>query len=227
MRPDSHWIGTPLDFLNREEWWCSTFWRHYTSILYWVIPAGLRWKTTRPIDRLPDVIWPKMPLYMEVLAALPIGAYGAIFVAGWNVEFPTSIELLLWRVASIAVFGYSCAGCLLAFIGNETYFRKLNVKEVENRSHTSEKLGQADHPASKRKTCRTWLSQRLDGIRNNSPAEDPMLYIPLKFWFPSTALCVIYCVVRLYILVEDLVSLRSLPASAYTLVDWTRYLPHL
>ena len=223
MHPDSHWVCTPLDFLSREEWWCSAFWRHYTHILYWMVPACWRWKKRRPIDRLPDIIWHKPSSNSLVfLAGITMMAYGAIFVAGWNIEFPTSTEQLLWRISSLVAFGCGCVGCILGYLGNEYYFKCVNIKEIENRSHMPEKIGHADRPALRRKRYKTWIFRRLDGIRNNSPEEDPMLYIPLRYWFPATVTCATYSLVRSYILVEDFVSLRSLPASAYTLVDWTR-----
>lgn len=64
-------------------------------------------------------------------------------------------------------------------------------------------------------------------LRNLSPEHDPMLRIPFWILMPATTLCFICCLVRAYILVEDFVSLRELPPSAYATVDWTLYLPLL
>ena len=227
MYPHSRWIYTPLDFISRREWWCSIFWLHYTERLWWMGRSRWRRVTRRPIDRLPTVSWPQMPVNVEFLICVPIAAYGAIFVAGWNVDFPTSTERLLWRISSIAIFTYSCVGCILGYIGDETYFRKLDAKKIENQSRVCAECVTPNDPATKQRKLRTWLSRMVARARNNSPEDDPMQYIPLRFWFPATVLSAMYCLVRAYVLVEDIVSLRSLPASAYTMVDWTRYLPHL
>lgn len=53
------------------------------------------------------------------------------------------------------------------------------------------------------------------------------LGLPKRFFVPITVMCVLYCLARLYILVEDLMGLRSLPKSAFDTVEWSKYIPHL
>jgi hypothetical protein len=62
---------------------------------------------------------------------------------------------------------------------------------------------------------------------NNSPDKDPQLDVPLAFLIPTSFLCVIYVLFRGYILLEDLIGLRSLPPSAYETVSWAHFLPHI
>lgn len=71
------------------------------------------------------------------------------------------------------------------------------------------------------------LNSALDRVRNNSSGKDPLLYIPLKIILPMYVVGFLYCSSRAYILVADVVELRSLPASAYATVDWQKFWPRL
>jgi hypothetical protein len=39
--------------------------------------------------------------------------------------------------------------------------------------------------------------------------------------------CAVYTIFRTYILVEDVIAFRALPADAYSTVDWWAFLPHV
>jgi len=71
------------------------------------------------------------------------------------------------------------------------------------------------------------LDEILEQLRNNSPDQDPAMYIPLKVWIPTTLLCAIYAISRLYVLIEDVIGLRQLPESAFETVKWASFLPHI
>lgn len=73
------------------------------------------------------------------------------------------------------------------------------------------------------------LNTALDGVENNSFKKDPLLYIPLKVILPMYSVGFLYCSSRAYILVADVIELRSLPASAYSYatVDWQKFWPRL
>ena len=71
------------------------------------------------------------------------------------------------------------------------------------------------------------LNGVLDCIRNNSVGKDPLLYVPLKIIIPMYLVGFFYCHARTYILIADIIELRSLPASAYATVNWQGFLPHL
>ncbi|KUJ07804.1 uncharacterized protein LY89DRAFT_352900 [Mollisia scopiformis] len=64
-------------------------------------------------------------------------------------------------------------------------------------------------------------------IRNNSPHKDTDLYTPLKSLMPITFVAAVYCLARGYVVIDDLVNLRLLPASAYESVRWSPFIPHL
>jgi hypothetical protein len=77
------------------------------------------------------------------------------------------------------------------------------------------------------KSGNKFIQDFLGALRNASPDKDPNLAVPLRLIVPVTFFCFFYCLFRGYILVEDLMSLRSLPESAFATVDWSKYIPHL
>jgi hypothetical protein len=76
---------------------------------------------------------------------------------------------------------------------------------------------------TRKKPDRTVSEQDYQHETPFEPRELPLVW---EFWsiFP---LAVIYGAARGYILVEALLSLRSLPTSAYYSVEWTDFIPHL
>ncbi len=73
--------------------------------------------------------------------------------------------------------------------------------------------------------CR--LLRRISkAIHNNSTNGDPDETAPLFCIVTLVPLGILYICARLYILLEDIVNLRDLPASAYSSVDWSSFLPH-
>ena len=64
------------------------------------------------------------------------------------------------------------------------------------------------------------LNLAFDRVRNNSVDKDPLLSIPLRLLVPIYLIRVIYCHARTYILIADILELRSLPVNAYETVEW-------
>src|SRR3569833_2350970 len=95
---------------------------------------------TTPLDfELPrisnDTIWlegePPMPVVMLWLMALSSIVFGGLHCLAWNFEFPSEVELVLWRVASIT------SAILPVFsLGITFLFNNLATSFVENR-HTA------------------------------------------------------------------------------------------
>ena len=50
--------------------------------------------------------------------------------------------------------------------------------------------------------------------------------VPRPLLVLAATMSVVYFWTRLFVLIEDFVSMRSLPESAFTAVAWTRNLPH-
>ncbi|KAL2841357.1 hypothetical protein BJX68DRAFT_271231 [Aspergillus pseudodeflectus] len=72
----------------------------------------------------------------------------------------------------------------------------------------------------------TSFSRLVWRVRNIHPSKDPRLEIPLEALLLISSLGIVYCVCRAYILAEDFVGLRELPASAFRTVAWSVYVPH-
>lgn len=217
---------TPLDFISRKEWSWSIYWSNWINILrnlgiVFAPPA-------HPVDRFENTIARELPgATVWVFLGVTAG-YSAIFICGWNYSFPTHIEQLLWRAASITMMG-----CLIAYWAVtqfayeiypavELYISKFVVSgrepDPENNTHSSRWPGhdRLTRGAKYVAAC----------IRNNSVDQDPALSVPLKAILPIYVVGVFYCSARTYIFIADAIELRSLPISAYSTVNWTTYFPH-
>jgi len=83
------------------------------------------------------------------------------------------------------------------------------------------------NPRSPKGRIRRGLETVAAKLRNNSPDNDPDLDVPLALLIPVTVISAFYCLLRLYVVVEDLIAFRSLPSDTYVTVDWSSYIPHL
>ena len=148
-------------------------------------------------------------------------AYSAIFLSGWKFQYPTPLEQTLWRIASLAMLAYTIpCGFVLLYLECK-YFDDWKRRDGGSwvfRSHA-------------------WCC-RLFRLSSSEILEDAEMYAekrrrPWKMALPGlglaycTGICAVYCLARGYILVEDLVGLRSLPGSAFETVEWTEYLPQI
>jgi hypothetical protein len=139
---------------------------------------------------------------------------------GWNFHFPTQVERILWRVASVFNLAFGVIGGSIVW-----YWLELAPPHKRKTQDFPE-----DTSGVKEKGLKKWKkfgSKFAAKLRNNSPDKDPQLEVPLRFFMPCLILCFFYCIFRAYILIEDIIGLRSLPSSAYSSVDWSRYIPHI
>ena len=78
-------------------------------------------------------------------------------------------------------------------------------------------------PSVERDKRRRSVAEKL---RNISTPLDPELKVHLSIFIPMTIGSAVYCILRMYIWVEDIIGLRDLPPSAFETVEWTKYIPH-
>jgi hypothetical protein len=108
--------------------------------------------------------------------------FGAVYVAGWNISFPTHTETVIWRVCIITTMSLVIAYWILDLL-------------VEF------------HESGKKKT-------------EKKPVP------PIKIAV-SAVIALIYVFIRMYILMEPYLALRSLPPTAFQTINWSEFFPHL
>jgi len=206
---------TPLDFVDREEWIGSRLWNWNVNILR-KMRLVYSHPLVRPVERFTSFKFPQ-PTRPMVLVLLLFGfAYSGIFIAAWDFYYPTKVERLLWRICSLG-------SALIVVFGGlfETSFMLFLARRI-SRARKSLKL-----TAKGDEKLLISLEKGIRKARNNCPDKDPEYDVPLHSIIITTPLCAAYVVFRWYILAEDVIGLRKVPASAFKAVDWTRYIPHI
>jgi hypothetical protein len=238
-RASKPYSRTPLDFVSRKEWAWSLYWAHWMNILrrMHIVFAP----TTRPVDRFENTLSLELPPHISWIPISVSGVYIALFLCGWNGEFPTQVEQALWRGASLVM-----SGCLVFYWSTtETTFtilpalrRRFNYPNPPaaatvdpgnpQEQHQQGQARQEQHtPPKKDVWLVSKLKKMLSRMRNNSLNHDPALDVPLKANIPMYLMCIAYCYARSYIFIADVIQLRSLPASAYQTVNWADFFPHV
>lgn len=208
------WNRTPLDFVNREEWWWSKCWSNFVNILRKMrLSFG---SDVMPIDRIGDTQIKAVSRGQQWIIGLLAYIYLAVLFAGWEHDFLTSTEQTLWRAACGTMMGAVTA---LLIVLELTTFR--NQHPIPT-GFLPKFLGRV----SRQQPGMQGLNRALNGIRNNSATKDPTFYIPLRILLPIYVIAVFYCHARTYVFVADFMELRSLPASAYATVNWQKFWPH-
>ena len=227
-QPVDAWKRTPLDFVNRKEWWWSRCWANFVNIL---THMHITFGTDKiPIDRIADSLQKELPCGCLLLClGLTVG-YFAVLFAGWNYTFPSNTEQLLWRGACLTLMASLFALAMVAPLVH--YIPALQHKPREGPNSGCDYIRSLEDGLPMRILARSRhiyqrIDRALDCIRNNSIGKDPYLYNPLRLMIPIYIIGTFYCLARIYILVADILELRSLPTSAYTTVDWLKLIPHL
>jgi hypothetical protein len=218
--PEAYFRWTPLDFISRDEWFCSLTWRYYTAFL--IRLRNIVYNPPRraePSSRIPDDKFLKIThVKLEWASGIVMLCYFAIFISAWNADFPSQVERLLWRIAGIYHVFYSWVGGLDALYWN--HVDSPGGKPRDLPSHHA-------RPGPGSENAVLAMVERVAAkVRNISIDGDPQLEVSLRMLIPTTVICVVYCLFRAFILIEDFIGLRSLPATAYDTVSWANYLPH-
>ena len=185
-------------------------WDYYIQVLHMMrIPLFSRRFEVRPHNRNRSDKFLKTELDYEVFACVVIISFSITFMCAWNFYFPSRIECILWRCASIYFLVFCAIGGSYTWLWHVKLFDK----------HRAASLPSIDTGSVYPQTQTTMASKRS----RLSLHED----LPKTFFYPVSFLCVFYCLFRAYIFVEDAISLRVLPSSAYATVNWSQYIPHI
>lgn len=213
---------TPLDFVSRREWSWSLWWSFSTNMLRRmnIVFAPVE----RPITRVPNDHFLEIPPRIMIVLGFIDICYASLYMAGWNFWFPSNTERWFWRIATLTIMS-----CVLVYLVVETYTFYL-IPAIKKKFFG--RIGWCNntypqHRPMMRGRAKTGTGKLAAALRNNSLQRDPALYIPLKAVIPITLAGAIYCLARAYILIEGVLVLRALPASAFETVSWTQFLPHI
>lgn len=208
---------TPLDFIGRELSPWALYWTYWVNILGKF--CSLFRHTSHKIRD--DNFLPISSAATFVLFLSQI-AYAAIHICGWNIHFPTATERLLWRISSLAIMVSILSYWLVeGFTWRIHPAIKNYIDKRRARVHGKD-LEQYSDPDLPQTRYQKFAAK----LRNNSNRDDHALDVPLKAILPMCMLGAFYCTSRAYILLEDLLSLRALPATAYQSIDWSGFIPH-
>ncbi|KAK5443440.1 hypothetical protein LTS15_010585 [Exophiala xenobiotica] len=208
---------TPLDFVSRDEWTATLLWKYNVNILRKLRIVRQRDKVW-PAQRTSSFNFPKLPRGAAGLTVILTMLYSAIFMAAWNFEFPSAMERLLWRISSSMTICLTIAMGLVEVL--PTTLEKARNEKPPDVEAEKGILTRFDHAC--RGAMRRFEAKRI----NNSPLNDPNQDVPLKSVLFTLPICAAYTVCRVYILIEDIIGLRALPASAFQTVNWTSFWPH-
>ncbi|KAH8670174.1 hypothetical protein BGZ60DRAFT_450079 [Tricladium varicosporioides] len=108
------YIDTPMDFVEKPPW---AGWKRRPSLLHF---GGLE---RRPLARIPNDYSPPPPTGKEATFIWLISiVHAGIHLIGWNFDFPTRIEKLLWRISSIVLVVIMLVGGAVPVISTRPWF---------------------------------------------------------------------------------------------------------
>jgi hypothetical protein len=234
---NDEWDKTPLEFVDRKrEWPWNIYWHYGLAFMEKKLHMG--WILTihkhRPIERIGDDYWPEPTL--KSLPALFVFhvAYASILMAGWNLYLPTYTELLLWRIASSIQLGTIISAWFTMPLQIHDVVLPSNIQKVVSfftknlkifRGHANLSGAPMDH-WYRTSPFAQQLERRAERARTLI-SSDPRWRASLRLLVVYELTWLIYLFARLYIIVEDFVSLRAMPDSAFDTVNWSLYMPHI
>lgn len=141
------------------------------------------------------------PMWIGLLLAGSL--YGGIHLLAWNAPFPSRTERLLWHVSGVTI---------MCFAGFAYTIRRLYYFAVLYCSHN-----RAYKPSANIHRC-------FSGGYTDLCCSGGLFLISEIIIEGST---LFYLLIRLYIVVESLISVAYLPETAFRKPSWSNYFPHL
>ncbi|KAH0542265.1 hypothetical protein FGG08_003292 [Glutinoglossum americanum] len=190
---------SPLDFVDNLApcWWINV----QKYLFFRVDPRE------RPMQRLTNDKFPMVGVGFEIFYyAMVAHGFAGIHVAGWNFDFPTPLEKILWRAASLTICGLMV---VISFLEGASDWHRRN----------------------RGLSLRTWLFRdNLDSLDRRPSREDAMAhpdFVPYWEFLAFVPTTLVYSAARLYLMLEVFLELRALPRRAYLSVQWTNFIPHV
>lgn len=166
----------------------------------------------RPIQRIPNDRFPMNPYgVQEYCVCFATLLFAGIHVCAWNFSFPSRLEQILWRTASLILFGVTAAFWVLETMAS--WARLGRWKWIYLKVVDPDRLPEFEKARE----------ERLSATVVREPTSLPL---PWEFW-SIMPVALLYGMSRLYLLIEAFLELRSVDVSAFVNVSWSPYLPHI
>ena len=143
--------------------------------------------------------------------------FGACHLLAWNYGFPSRPERILWQVTSICCTILPLA--ILIVDNGADWLRERDRKRAAACKSLQRRSRPTDHLLPTESAIINILARYLR-------APISILVSAITSYISSLTLSVLYMALRVYLVVAILISLRLVPASTYSTVDWSRYVPH-
>lgn len=157
-----------------------------------------------------------MPLYIGL--AVTGFLYGGLHGLAWNAPFATRLEKLLWRISSVAIL--STFVLVLLF-----YSWEVSSPIWQNFDESVEPFKNLLKPFDRlinKDGWRKWTGRLL-----GYPLAIFLLILRMLYDISVIAAAALYCVARVYLVVECFLNLAHLPDSVYQVPIWSQYVPHI
>ncbi|KAJ9640402.1 hypothetical protein H2201_002552 [Coniosporium apollinis] len=185
--------------------------------------------TRLPNDRLPLTF--DAPTFAILLTL--VSAYAAMHLAGWNFEFPTPAERVLWRISSSTMFGAIVVFWIVDRAAMWYHNSSFGVTTTRDSSWSFHRIFPSNniqqpmearlHVPAQAAANEADVGVDVRKVQHYFSAMDSSPWTTLTLGLIGVA----YSFARLYLLVECFVGFRALPASAFEEVRWAQFLPHL
>lgn len=229
------WHRTPLDDITPRIFRIDAYWCFYKRLgdMMHLHPYG------RPIkkelwDRFPSDIWRPMELMYYPLGGVFIVGFSVSFMIGWNFQFPTPTEQLIWRLAASYHMFFCLYGAFHWLYEDQKWHRaQKRLRGVIQPTYQginadAEAQNQSQEAKTSPTTTKGIVHRLMALVRsevNNSAERDPTMAVPLFVIIPNILISGLYVTCRLYFYVEDFVSLREQPKGIY--LTGSRFLPFI
>ena len=219
---DTVYSHTPLDFISREEWPWSILWMHGLNCLRRLNLAAQPQQL--PVQRFHNTTVPVIKGWPLAAFAVLSLIYFGIFMTAWNFDFPTDIELTLWR-ASSSIALVTASGC---FLTQKVFFNLIPaLSRMFKRQDFRLPKTEASQNQNLRPIPKSILRHFLSLLRNNSTSNDPALDTPIGAVMATWFFGFVYIFSRGYIVLADFIELRALPSDAYRSTNWATLAPFI
>lgn len=223
---------TPLDFVAKQ---------HFTIGFEVMGALGLRCDDRqRPLQRFPNDRFPDINTFEKFSLFCWTTAYAALHLVGWNFEFPTRVEALLWKVSSLVITGVTVIFWVVETIAARQRFGRwdkyliwlglkkpisssnINIETQEDEESSTEIVSHSAEQKIKPIVHQDTIV-RLDDFEVQQRKAYPMRAWELALMSPIVPL---YAAARGYMMIEVFLSLRQLPLGVFKTFNVAQILPH-